>query len=231
MGMGFTQTPEGQAISPATQVDMIAMFLDALHINAVDLVGNDSGGLLAQLFVAKFPERVRTLLLTNCDVDEDNPPAALAPIVEQAKKGVWVDRNLIPLLDDKQLARSPKALGTIYAHPENLTDEIIETYFRPLTASPLRKSQVEQYAISLATNELVAIRENLSRWKGAARMVWGLDDTTFEVKWAEWLDRTLPGSQGVRRVEGAKLFFPEEMPELMAGEAATLWGIARRSVN
>ena len=66
--MGFTQTPEAQAISPTTQATMLAMLLDALHVDSVDLVANDSGGLVSQLFVAKYPQRVRTLLLTNCDV-------------------------------------------------------------------------------------------------------------------------------------------------------------------
>jgi len=54
-------------------------------------------------------------------------------------------------------------------------------------------------------------------------MVWGLKDGLFCVEWAEWLDRTLPASRGVRRVEGANLFFPEEMPELIAEEATRLW--------
>jgi len=58
-------------------------------------------------------------------------------------------------------------------------------------------------------------------------MVWGLKDTLFGVEWAEWLHRTLPGSRGVRRVKGANLFFPEEMPELIAEEAARLWGVQR----
>jgi haloalkane dehalogenase len=53
-------------------------------------------------------------------------------------------------------------------------------------------------------------------------MVWGLKDGLFGVEWAEWLDRTLPGSRGVRSVEGANLFFPEEMPELIA-ERPRLW--------
>jgi haloalkane dehalogenase len=43
------------------------------------------------------------------------------------------------------------------------------------------------------------------------------------VSWAEWLDRTFPNSRGIRRVEGAKPFFPEEQPDLIAAEARTLW--------
>jgi haloalkane dehalogenase len=91
--------------------------------------------------------------------------------------------------------------------------------------TPLKKAQVNQYAVSMGTNSLTAIREPLRKWKGPARMVWGLKDTLFGIEWAEWLDRTLPGSRGVRRVEGANLFFPEEMPDLIAKEATRLWGI------
>jgi haloalkane dehalogenase len=65
MGLGYTETPEGQPITPETQVAMLAALLDSLHIDTVDLVGNDSGGLVSQLFLARHPHRVRTLLLTN----------------------------------------------------------------------------------------------------------------------------------------------------------------------
>ena len=45
---------------------MLKEVLDALKIDPVDLVGNDSGGGIAQIFAALNPERVRTLTLTNC---------------------------------------------------------------------------------------------------------------------------------------------------------------------
>jgi len=34
---------------------------------------------------------------------------------------------------------------------------------------------------------------------------------------------SVPRSQGVRRVEPAKVFFPEEMPDIIAEEARRLW--------
>src|SRR5882757_2642438 len=225
MGMGYTQTPKEQKITPQTQVEMLGMFLDSLHIDTVDLVANDSGGMVAQLFIAKYPQRVRTLLLTNCDVDKNNPPPQFLPFVELAKKGIFVDKALAPQLKDKELARSAKGIGQVFSYPQKLADETIESYFRPLAESPLKKSQVEEYAISMDTNVLVAIRENLHQWKGATRMVWGLKDTLFGVDSAEWLSHTLPGSQGIRRVEQGNLFFPEEMPDLIAEEARRLWNV------
>ncbi|HEX4809573.1 MAG TPA: alpha/beta hydrolase [Bryobacteraceae bacterium] len=226
LGMGYTQTPREQKISPETQAEMLSMLLDALHAETVDLVANDSGGLVAQLFLARYPRRVRTLLLTNCDVDENNPPPQFQPLIELAKKGTLVDRFIVPQLADKAVARSPKGMGGLaYTYPEQLSDEAIEMYFRPIVETPLKKAQMEQYAISMGSNVLVAIREDLRRWRGSARMVWGMKDTLFGVQWAEWLDRTFSGSLGVRRVEGANLFFPEEMPDLIAEEAIKLWSI------
>lgn len=60
-------------------------------------------------------------------------------------------------------------------------------------------------------------------------MVWGLRDPLFDVQWAEWLDKTLSGSQGIHRIEEANLFFPEEMPDVIAEEAMRLWGVDKRS--
>jgi haloalkane dehalogenase len=45
------------------------------------------------------------------------------------------------------------------------------------------------------------------------------------VKWADWLDKTLPHSRGVRRFDGAKLFFREEMLDIIAQEAIKLWSV------
>jgi pimeloyl-ACP methyl ester carboxylesterase len=226
MGLGHTETPEGQPISPATQAEMLAMLLDSLHIDSVDMVANDSGGLVSQVFVAKYPHRVRTLLLTNCDVDQNSPPPLFLPLIDLAKKGTLVDRFIVSQLNDKQLARSAKGLGGAYTYPDRLSDETIETYFRPIVETKQKKAQMQEYTISLGVNPLVGIREDLRKWTGPARIVWGLKDSIFPVESAEWLDKTLPGSRGVRKLDEANLFFPEEMPDVIAEEALALWGIS-----
>src|SRR5260370_42333013 len=96
---------------------MLAMLLDALSIDSVDLVANDSGGLVAQLCLAKYPQRARTLLLTNCDVDENSPPPQFLPFIEQARKGTFVDNFIVPQLKDKELARSAKGNGRVGVYP------------------------------------------------------------------------------------------------------------------
>src|SRR4051812_4178306 len=89
---------------------MLKEVLDALGIDQVDVIGNDSGGGIAQIFAAHNPERVRSLTLTNCDAHDNWPPEAFKPFLEMAAGGGLPD-TLTALLADKSIFRSPGALG------------------------------------------------------------------------------------------------------------------------
>jgi haloalkane dehalogenase len=227
MGLGYSETPAEQSLAPEAQADMLAALFTALKIDAADIVANDSGGAVAQLFAAHHAAHVRSLLLTNCDVDENSPPPSFKPFLEAARTGALAE-GLAQQVADKALARAPQGLGGIaYTDPANLTDEAIDCYLCPLVSSAARKAQTNGCALALEANPLVPVRAKLKRCAAPARIVWGTGDPIFDVSWADWLDRTLPKSRGVRRVEGAKLFFPEEMPEVIAEEAMGLWGVSR----
>jgi pimeloyl-ACP methyl ester carboxylesterase len=225
MGLGYTEVSEQQDLSPQAQTDMLVAFLNDLAIPSVDLVANDSGGTIAQLLAAQHPQRVRTMLLTNCDVHENCPPPQMRNSINAAKAGTY-DQKMQRHLDDHVYARSEKGIiGSAYMNPVNVTDEALEYYFRPLVSSPRRKTQLNRYLVALDPNPLLAIEPTLRRLNTPTRMVWGTADPLFPAVWATWLDRTLPESRGVRLVEGGKLFWPEEMPEVIAEEARALWGI------
>lgn len=225
LGLGYTEAPEQQDLSPQAQTDMLAAFLDRLSIPVVDLVANDSGGTIAQLFVVQHQDRVRSMLLTNCDVHENSPPPQMRNSIEMARAGGY-DQKLLRHLEDRVYARSPQGIGgSAYVDPASLTDEAIEYYFRPLVASPLRRTQLNRHLAAFEPNPLLAIEPALRRCATPARMMWGTADPLFPVVWAEWLDRTLPQSRGVRLVEGGKLFWPEEMPDLLAEEARAFWDV------
>lgn len=221
LGLGYTEVAEGQSVAPDAQVAMLVALLDALAISDVDLVANDSGGAIAQLFVTRHPDRVRTLLLTNCDTEPDCPPSALQPVLELAREGRFVAEWLAPWLADTTLARSSGGLGGMtFTYPDNPTDEAIEYYLGPLVRHPER---THAYALGLERNVLAGIAPALRRCRVPTRIVWGTGDTIFSPEGPEYLHRTLGNSRGVRRVEGARLFFPEEFPDLIAAEARRLW--------
>src|SRR5258705_2476026 len=56
---GYTAIAPDQDVSVTANANMLKEFLDALSIDQADLVGNDSGGGIAQIFAALYPERGR----------------------------------------------------------------------------------------------------------------------------------------------------------------------------
>ena len=228
MGLGYTETSAEQDLSPQAQADMLVAFLDSLAISSVDLVANDSGVTIAQLLAVQHPDRVRTMLLTNGDVHETSPPKQLRNSINAAKAGTY-DKKMQQHLEDHVYARSARGIiGSAYMTPANVSDDAIDYYFKPLVASPLRRTQLNRYLAALDPNPLLAIEPALRRLDKPTRMVWGTADALFPVVLATWLDKTLPDSRGIRLVEGGKLFWPEEKPEIVAEEARLLWGAQRR---
>ena len=84
---GDTEIAPAQDVSVTANAKMLVQFLDALGIDTVDLVGNDSGGGIAQIFAAENPSRVRTLTLTDCDAHDNWPPDAFKPFLDMAAAG------------------------------------------------------------------------------------------------------------------------------------------------
>lgn len=224
MGLGYSEIPEQQSVAASAQVEMLAELLDEIGVGGVDIVASDSGGGVAQLFMAKYPARVRTALLTNCDVEIDSPPAKVMPSIEKARAGI-LDDEIAEWLNDKDLARATFGAG-VFSDPGSLADETIEYYFAPLVSSPLRRAQFNAYVVALAPNPLAGIEAALKRSAVPVRIVWGASDDIFLQSDADYLDRIFPNSRGVRRVPGAKLFFQEESPGLIAEEAKRLWDVA-----
>jgi pimeloyl-ACP methyl ester carboxylesterase len=224
LGMGHTRSLPDQDVGPDSQVSMLASLLDALGLSCVDLVANDSGGAVAQLFTVRFPQRVRTLLLTNCDTEVQSPPAAMLPVIDLSRRGRFVDEWLAPWHADPALARSARGIGGLcYANPAHPTDEALAMYFGPLMESAERKAALHRYAVALARNALLGIRPALRLSRVPTRIAWGIDDTIFDASNADYLHRSFGNSRGVRRLTGAKLFWPEERPDIIAAQARILW--------
>lgn len=224
MGLGFTEVASGQSVSPGAQADMLTAFLDSMGIRQVDIIANDSGGAVAQLFVSKYGARARTLLLTNCDVETDSPPESLLPIIDLARGGLYTELYVRSWLENTALLRSSSDFGRLcYSDPTHPSDAAIVQYLGPLVSSSERAALTNEFAASLAPNPLAGITESLRRCRVPTRIVWGMSDAIFSTGNIEYLVSVLPLVTGVRKLPGAKLFFPEELPEVIAEEAMTLW--------
>jgi pimeloyl-ACP methyl ester carboxylesterase len=222
---GDTEIAATQDVSVTANANMLAQFLDALKVDQVDLVGNDSGGGIAQIFAASHPDRVRTLTLTNCDAHDNWPPEAFKPFLAMAASG-GLAGALGGMLSDTSVFRSPQALGPAYEHPEQVTDETIETYLRPLVRTEQRTKDFQRFLAAFDNKHTVAIEARLRTLQAPTLIVWGTDDVYFDVKWSRWLADAIPGTRRRVELEGARIFFPEERWMAFNNELRAHWGQA-----
>lgn len=227
LAFGQTRTAEGQRVSFADQVQMIIALLDQLQVGAVDVVASDSGSGIAQMLAVGHSARVRSLLLTNGDVEPDSPPPALLPIIDLAVTGQLAAGFLTMNYNDKAFARSVQGIiGLSYSDPDKVTDATIEGYLGPLVGTSARRLLVDAYTAAMAPNPLEGLEAGIRALDCPMRVVWGMADGLFAAGDADYLDGIFKQSRGVRRLTDAKLFFPEEQPEVIAEEVRYLWGSA-----
>ena len=103
---GHTPAAADQDFSLPGLARFVADFCDALELTDIDLVANDTGGAVAQVFAAGHPERLHTLTLTNCEAHDNVPPKALLPTVLLARMGLFA--RIAPRLV-RSIPRGPRA--------------------------------------------------------------------------------------------------------------------------
>ncbi len=222
---GATTIDPGQDVSSTANATMLLQFLDALAIDQVDLVGNDSGGGIALIFAANYPHRLRSLALTDCDTHDNWPPKAFEPFLALSAAGGLADA-LDAMLADKDVFRSEQALGPAYQHPEEVEDATIATYLQPHRAPAQRTSDLARFLAAFDCRHTVAVETGLQRLSTPTLVVWGTDDAYFGIEWSHWLARTIPGTRKRVELEGARLFFPEERWKELNAELLEHWQAA-----
>ena len=207
--------------SVSGMADAVAELCDGLGLGSVDLVGNDTGGAIAQIFAARQPERLRSLTLPNCDTEGNFPPPGFVPFVETARRG-----ELAPVLaaiagDPAQWPAGPLSVG--YQDPAAVPEEVWRAYYTPAGGTPERALDFERIIAALDPADLSAAQAGLAALTVPTLIVWGNDDEAFGMQWAHELRALIPGARDVIEVDGATLFFPEERPADLVPQLRRFW--------
>jgi pimeloyl-ACP methyl ester carboxylesterase len=204
---GQTPAAADQDFSLPGLVRFLADCCDALELTDVDLVANDTGGAVSQVFAAGHPDRLHTLTLTNCEAHDNLPPKALMPAILLARMGLFA--RIAPWLN-RDIRRARRMAGSGYQDVANLPDDIVRAWQEPLLGSRESARQYQRLLISLHARDLLAVESALARLRVPTLIVWGTGDMFFRLKWAYWLRDTIPGATDVVEIKGARLFFPDE---------------------
>jgi pimeloyl-ACP methyl ester carboxylesterase len=209
-------------MSVTALAQVVADLCDGLGLTQVDLVGNDTGGAVAQIFAATHPERIRTLTLTNCDSEGNFPPPEFAPIIDLARQGGLAELLTSQPSTTEAWAASP--LGAGYEHPELVPEEVWRGYFAAVAGTIERARAFERTLAALEPAQMEAVGERLRALNAPTLLVWGTADAAFGLKWAYQLRDMIPGAREVIEVDGAKVFFPEERPGDLVPHLRRHWG-------
>jgi pimeloyl-ACP methyl ester carboxylesterase len=219
--LGAHHTPVGPAVdqTPRGVARQVLAFLEALELEDVTLVGNDTGGAICQYLVDTDASRIGRLVLTNCDAFEHFPPPEL--------------RRFITLLrHPAALAAAGQALrSTRLRHGRFGFGPFARGYDAEMTAAwvePLRDAEIRgdlsRFARDVDAADLVAVGARLPKFGRPVRLVWGTADPYFTLDLAHRLAAAFGDAEIVDVVEvaGARTFVPLDAPDRLAAEIIDL---------
>src|SRR6266516_673361 len=178
-------------LSPTGLAGIVDGFLEALDLENVTLVANDTGGAIAQITAANHPERIGRLVLTNCDAFENFLPPAFRPLQWSAR----VPGGLTALLQGMRLAplrRLPIAYGWLIKRDfaDASTREWVEPY---LSDRAIRRDTIKVLR-GISPSYTLEAAERLSSFDRPAILAWAVEDRFFKLNFAERLAAVIPGA-------------------------------------
>lgn len=213
-----------QDLSLSALAAVLDDFCEALGLAGIDLVANDTGGAVAQIFAARHPQRLATLTLTNCDTVDNLPPEDFKPMVELAAAGNLAPSAVAMFANLEAAARVSFASG--YENLDRIDRDVIRSYLEPCFGTIERARHFERLLVALDAGDLQAVMPRLRELTVPTLVVWGTGDAFFDVSWAYWLRDTIPGTTRVVTIDGARLFFPEERPMDLVPHLEQHWAAA-----
>ncbi len=212
LGSHHTALTPSSDRSPRGIAHLIADFLDALQLERVTIVANDTGGAISQILAAERPERLSGLVLTNCDCLENFLPPMLRPLQLLAYvPGAY--RLIAQLMRSARILRSNLGFGMLTHRP--IPDELMAAWVAPLRERAIRADVI---AILKAIDKRDTLRaaDALRERPLPLLLAWAPDDLVFPLRFAERLAAIVPGAR-LEQIADSRAFIPEDQPERLAG--------------
>jgi pimeloyl-ACP methyl ester carboxylesterase len=200
-------------VSPPGLADLVAAAVEALELDEVTLVGNDTGGALCQILVTRRPWRVGALVLLSCDAFDNFPPRLFRVVLAPARIP-----GVVPVafgaLRLGAARRLPIAYGWLTKRPIDRTAE--DSYVLPaLTRGEVRRD-LRRVLSGLDSRHTIDAALKLAAWERPTLIAWSKEDRFFPLEHGERLAKIIPGGR-FEAIEGSRTFSPEDRPDRLAG--------------
>jgi pimeloyl-ACP methyl ester carboxylesterase len=200
-------------LSPPGVARLIAEFLDALDLDDVTVVANDTGGALTQLLMANHPQRIGRVVLTPCDAFEEFFPQPFTPLPTVARwvpGAMWLMTRMLRV---PAVQRLPFAFGWVAKRA--MPAEIIDSYLSPAHDSRLIRRDAGRFIARVDKKYTLAAAESLRSFGKPVLLVRAEDDKIFRPQLSERLAALLPDARLVI-VPDSYTFVSEDQPDELA---------------
>ena len=189
---------------------LISELLERMDLHDVVLVGNDTGGALAQLVMREDAKRVGRVVLASCEAFDNLPPGltgralAFAGKLPPALFGLFMQQLRL-----RAVRRTALAFGTLTKRGDATT----AGWIRPLLEQPeIRRETVRMIrAVFADTSLLEKTAEELAHFDRPALVVWAADDRVMPLDHGRRLAFQLPQAR-FTTVEDSYTLIPLDQP-------------------
>jgi pimeloyl-ACP methyl ester carboxylesterase len=186
--------------------------IEALGLEDVTLVGNDTGGAICQVAVTQRPERIGRLVLTSCDYRENFPPPAFDALREAAARPDGLETLLAPLRDPA-VRQLPVAYGRLAKRP--LDSRASDSYVLPALESAAVRDDLRRVLLAQDSADAIRAADRLAGFDRPALIAWSREDAFFPVSDARSLAATLPHAR-LEWIDDSYTFSAEDRPDRLA---------------
>jgi pimeloyl-ACP methyl ester carboxylesterase len=192
----------------------IASFLEALELEDVTIVGNDSGGAMSQVLVTRHRERIGRLVLTNCDTHDNFPPGifkAMPPIAA-------LPGGMAVLAAPFRIGALARAAFKPFSK-KPIPPELVASWMEPGLHDPGVKRDVKKVTAGMNKRYTLEAAEKLRGSDLPILLTWAPGDRFFPLKYAQRLAGEA-GNARVVEIPDAATFVPLDQPQRLAEEIA-----------
>jgi pimeloyl-ACP methyl ester carboxylesterase len=209
LGADADQSPRGIA-------RQVIAFMNALELDDVTLVGNDTGGAICQFLLDIDASRIGRVVLTNCDAFNNFPPAPFGQLF-RAFRSPRTIRLLMTPMRAAAVRHSPAGFGLLVNRP--LDANQTRAWVEPCLSHPAIREDTARFAQKVDPDDLNAASRRLGSFDGPALLVWGAADRFFKLDFARRLSTTFTDARLIE-IEDGRTFIPHDEPERLAKEIA-----------
>jgi pimeloyl-ACP methyl ester carboxylesterase len=203
--------------SPRGLARQIVAFLEALELDDVTLVGNDTGGALCQFVLDTDASRIGCLVLTNCDAFDAFPPAPFDVMFRIFRRPVAIRPLMLPM-KSTTARHSPAGYGTMARH---LDAAQTRAWIEPCLTDGAIRDDVARFTNGVDPEEMLDVSTRLSAFGGPVTLVWGQADRFFKPQFARRLREAFADARLVE-LDGCRTFVPLDEPQRLADEVVAI---------